>query len=119
MHDIIKLPRWAQDRIAKLERERDTAIRALDEYCDAQTPSSIYYDEWLSTGEKQGSSGKRIYVQSDHVVIDAHGVNLSVRIESASRALSLQWGRNTYGGDVCMQPRSYQNVWLIAKEIMK
>ena len=40
---LLKLPAWAQEHIKELERERDIAIRALNDYVDNQTESAIFY----------------------------------------------------------------------------
>jgi hypothetical protein len=67
MSDVSKLPKWAQDRIRDLERERDTAVTALREAEDAQTPSRIWYDDYHCLGERQGPSSVRHYVQTRRV----------------------------------------------------
>lgn len=36
---IAKLPKWAQEHIADLQRQRDAAIEALENIVDTQTPS--------------------------------------------------------------------------------
>lgn len=53
---IAKLPRWAQEHIEKIGRERDQAINALNRFLDGQTPSGFYVDDCVCTGEEQGPS---------------------------------------------------------------
>ena len=39
---IEKLSKWAQEHIRTLKYERDTAVRALNNYVDGQTESPFY-----------------------------------------------------------------------------
>lgn len=61
--DTAKLPKWAQEHIRKIEREREVAVRALNQYVDDQTPAAFYVDEPESTGEQVGPSFKKRYFQ--------------------------------------------------------
>jgi hypothetical protein len=65
--NIESLPKWAQERIRDLERERDTAVGALRDAEDAQTPSRIWYDDYHCLGEQRGPSNVRHYVQTRKV----------------------------------------------------
>jgi hypothetical protein len=67
--DLTKLPLWAQDYFADIRRQRDVAVSALNEFQDAQTPTRIWVDEHVCTGEEQGPSIKKHYVQSRHLTI--------------------------------------------------
>ena len=78
---IAKLPQWAQEHIKYLNMERDTAIRALNEHIDHQTPSPLYWDQYLSTGEGNsggltGPTNKRFYVQNHRMTVEHAGVLL-------------------------------------------
>ena len=42
--DTTKLPKWAQERIHRLEQQRDTAVRALNAYCDQHEIEHRYAD---------------------------------------------------------------------------
>ena len=114
---LSKLPKWAQERIRNLEREREVAVRALRDWSDSQTYSPISIPEYASTGENQGPTRYVRYVEGHRVDIDWLGVRLSVLLRD--EVIDLQWSANHAIGDVCMQPRSYQNVWLISKEQMR
>lgn len=114
---IVKLPKWAQDHIKKLERERETAIRSLNEYVDAQTESPIFYDDLVLTGEEQGPSSKRVYIQSHGIEVIHNGVHLSLllrdnielRCENVKRVTSF----------VAFVPTSLNAMSLVSKENMR
>jgi len=116
-----KLPKWAQSHIRTIERERDTAIRALNQYIDNQTPSPFYSDEYVSTGEAQrGPSGKRRYFQAYKMEVDHGGVLLNIMLREAlsqsaqKPCIELQWGGSGRGmDDVIFQPYSFQAARLI------
>ena len=116
---LAKLPVWAQDYINNLQRERVVAIRALNDYCDSQKPSEIYCEEYESTGENQGPSLKRAYVQSSKITIEHAGIKLNVYANEAD-CIRLQWGSSERGLlDVAMIPYSCMSVLLVAKENMR
>ena len=45
---IAKLPVWARKHIEDLQRERDSAHRALKEFLDTQTPTQIWTERHIS-----------------------------------------------------------------------
>lgn len=113
--DVSKLPKWAQDHIKDLQRERDIAVRALNEWTDTQTPSPIFVDELVSTGEERGPSTKRRYIEGRRVSFNWQGVWLDVLLRES--AIDLQWRTpDDMCGmeDVALIPRSYMQVWLVA-----
>jgi hypothetical protein len=73
-----KLPKWVREYIEKIERERDTAVRTLNEAVDQQTPSIVSYTEFACTGEKQGPSPKTVYVQTHQIDFEYNSMKLSV-----------------------------------------
>lgn len=112
-----KLPKWAQDHIKTLERERDVAVRSLNEYVDGQTESAIYYDDLISTGEERGPSNKRVYIQTHSIEVEHNGVHLSLllrdnielRCEDLNRAMNF----------VAFVPTSFNGMSLVSKENMR
>lgn len=80
MNDTTKLPRWAQDHIKDLQRERDTAVRCLNEFQDAQTASSFYVSRLECTGESQGPTEKRHYIQTDRIHFVWGGNNFEISL---------------------------------------
>lgn len=116
---LAKLPAWAREYIADIERDRKVAVRELNEYCDSQTPSGIYLEEYVSTGEQSGPSLKRSYVQSHKLTFEHAGIKLNVYINQNDR-ISLQWESCEHRyGDISMMPYSYQYVHLVTKENMR
>src|SRR4051812_4329362 len=75
---ITKLPVWAQDYIKHLESERETAVKKLFEFNDAQTPSNVFIQDHVCVGEgtngperdptkKGGPTFFRHYIQTKRV----------------------------------------------------
>lgn len=116
--DISKLPKWAQQLIKELSRERDTAINQLNDYIDDQTESEIFIDEYVSTGENQGPTSKRQYIQGHNVTFVHAGVELDVSV-FYDGYIDLKWGpaERRYG-DVAMVPYSHNNIHLASKNSM-
>lgn len=113
-----RLPVWAIKYIETIKRERDTAISALNDFVDGQTPSSIYYDKWTSTGENRGPSLKRVYIQSRSVEIVYAGVQLSVGTDEKNITLNWEDERDCTK-QVAFIPTSYHAASLIGKEHMR
>lgn len=63
-HEMLqRLPKWAQEHIATLARERNDAIKTLQDFLDNQTPSDFWTEEWRSTKNVKN------YIQSRQVTI--------------------------------------------------
>lgn len=117
---IAKLPKWAQEHITSLTRERDSAVAVKNKMVDDQTPSPIYVNDWTSQ-----PSVKR-YVQCKHnsLVIEHAGVKAEILLareddsqrlfgidicySSNIRALSFQ--------PVAVMPRGMGNIQLVHKD---
>lgn len=121
MGDISKLPKWAQTEMQNLQRERDTAVKALREYVDGQTESEIYIDNLECIGEKKGPSLIRRYINGEHQVTFAHaGINLTVSI-FRDNSIELRYGRSQRpmgGWDVALIPKTTGNIELRTKKNM-
>lgn len=119
-----RLPKFAQEYIIALEREREMALRALNQYVDDQSPSPIYIDEYECTGEDKGPTKKRRYVQTRNLMIEYAGVELSIFLASKDDhqreyGIQLCWTTPNHAiGRVAMIPTGFQNVSLVAKENM-
>lgn len=116
---IENLPKWAQSYIDDIERERDVAIRKLDDYLATAKPSSIYVEDLVCTGEEGRSpSFKRHYIQSNGVTFEHRGVLLRVLLRD--EGIDCGYGlTNRESGSVCLTPRSYQQFYLMTKEDMR
>ena len=116
---IAKLPKWAQDHIQELQRQRDIAVRALNEYCDSQTPSEMYVEENECTGEQEGPSVKVRYIQGQRMNFLAHGVLLSV-YTGRENYIELSWSAPGWRQeDIAFIPSSNHQARLVSKENMR
>jgi len=118
-NDVTKLPKWAQEYIRKVERERDTAVRALNEYVDNQTPAPFYIDELESIGEQRGPSQLRRYIQAHGMRVHHAGVYLDITLRDGE--IDLQWNGNSSFSlsEIAFIPSSHQSARLVAKENMR
>lgn len=114
---IEKLPKWAQEHIRTLTREREVAVRRLDEMTNAQSESPFFSDQYDCTESPPVS--RRVYYQSGIRMSVVHeGVLLDIVLRG--KTIELTWGDPKHmGGSVCCQPHSYQQVHLLAKENMR
>lgn len=127
MSDITKLPKWAQERIKELERERDLSIRALNEFKDEQTVSPIYYEDAVCTGEQAGPSFKRRYIQTNKLTVEYEGVSLDILLSSPQDnardlGIHLNWSQTQPArstGLIAMVPRGYQSICLISPKNLR
>jgi hypothetical protein len=122
--ELAKLPKWAQDKVKDLSRERDVAVRYLNEWVDDQTPSPISIMEMVCVGEQQGPSIKKRYIQATDVEFVWKGIELTVALREGGpqhdNAIQLSWGSEKRGmAHVCMMPLAYNRVQLITKENMR
>jgi hypothetical protein len=121
---IEKLPKWAQEHMRDLQRQRDTAVAALRKWTDSQTESPISIMEYECTGETQGPSRYDRYVHAHGLTIKWHGIRLDVRLNDDGPqhecGIGLQWSDvHQRSLQIAMVPKSYQSVDLIAKENMR
>lgn len=112
---IQKLPKWAQEHLRDLSRQREEAVRTLNKLIDEAHPC---------LGENPGPSFKTRYVQTDHIKVAHAGVELHVLIrdngDNGSGRICLQWNdpKRTCG-DIQMKPVSFQSIELQSKENMQ
>ena len=124
MYDVGRLPKWAQERIESMERERDTAVNALNAYTEHQTESPFYFDDFLCIGEDgagRGPTFKRVYINgTNEMTVLFKGVELTIILSPNDKGMSISWNNADYmSGHVAMVPKSFQQVELIAKENMR
>ncbi len=116
MTDITKLPKWAQDHIRNLERERDTAIRGLNEYIDNQTKSPFYFSDYLCTGENAGPTSKVVYIQTNQMTVEHAGVQLDLLLRDGY--IDMNWS-GEHRVEVAFIPQMHQSARLVSKENMR
>ena len=115
---IKKLPKWAQEHIKELTMRRESAVRQLNEYCDDQTESPFRTEDFVCTGEGQGPSLKKRYIQAHHMVVSHSDVHLDIYLRDDT--IQLQWSAENRGlKDVAMIPESFQCVRLVSHENMR
>lgn len=114
-----KLPKWAQGHINKVERERDMAIRTLNEFRDESTPSPFSYEKNPCTGERSGPVHRQVFIQTHSIEVNHRGIFL--RVCAVDDRFELSWcgGDRHSLNEVAMIPESYQRVRLVAKENMR
>lgn len=108
---IAKLPKWAQEHLRDLTRERDNAEKKLAAYIDDQTESRIYFTD---------RDGNKVYLNEEAserltIVSQCGRVHLRVTNYHDDR-IELSWtgGRDEYGmGDIAFIPTSYQQARLV------
>jgi|SRR3972149_7480982 len=115
--DTNKLPKWAQEQIKKLQRQRDTAVKLLEEYLNEQTPSAFSYDDFSHLGEDQGKFTTK-YVQTHKMEVEHAGVHLTIILRE--KHIDLQWGGvPEHHGEMAFIPASHQAAYLVSKENMR
>lgn len=114
---IAKLPQWARAHIANLSREREMAVRRLDEMTDNQTKSPFRKQELDCTETPPVS--RTVYFQArSSMEVEHAGVEL--RITLRENHIDLQWSRAGHmSGSICSQPSSHQAIALFTKENMR
>ena len=113
---IAKLPKWAQEHIADLQRRTAEAERAFREYTDSQTPSRIFYDDYVCIGGGSPEHSKK-YIQSDRPTIMAHGVRLDVLVRDEEKGIEIQWDdEKRHYHEIAFLPQSFQKAKLVTKE---
>lgn len=108
-----RLPKYAQQYIRSLERANEDLRKKIQRDDDSQTPSKVWYEEFVNTGKFETV---RRYVQSERVVFVHAGVHLTVSC-FRDNEIELQWGIPTkHGspmlGDISFVPTSYQSAKL-------
>ena len=112
---IAKLPKWAQEHITDLERRQKAAETHFREHIDSQTPSDIFYDEYVGVGEHSDNFTR--YVQTNRITIKHDGVRLDILLRPEDKGIELQWDdENRRCREIAMVPTSFQKVKLIRKE---
>ncbi len=124
MSDTTKLPKWAQEHIKDLHRQRDQAISALNKLTDAQTPASFYVDDHVGTGEEAGPTMKRRYFQGSRISIAHAGVLVDVILSRENDSqrpfgVCLQFSsEERHLGYVALIPTGFNQVALVSKNHM-
>lgn len=118
-----KLPKWAQDYIQNITREREMSVRSLNEFCDNDTPSPFMVEDYVCTGERAGPSSKVHYVQTNAIRVRYEGIDLRVTAHSYNnqKGIGLQWGPDDLrlASAVAFVPESFMAARLVTAEHLK
>lgn len=87
---IAKLPKWAQEYIVSIERERDGALAMIQKFNDAQTPSPFFLDEWYC----QPRITRYIQSPTNRISCNHAGVHLELYLAPAED------GQRNYGIEI-------------------
>jgi hypothetical protein len=123
---IAKLPAWAREHINSLSRQREQAVKTLNEFCDTQTPTQFYIEDNPYTGENHGQAHKRHYIKAYSINVQWRNVWLRIAANdfgNLGEGIHLQWG----GGDdkqysteeVAFIPDSHQSARIVHKDDMR
>lgn len=113
---IAKLPKWAQEYIVRLERDRDDARRTEKAYRDEQTPSPFFQ-------EYQGNGLNELrYIQAHTICVQWRGVRLRVDAHgygNRGEGIHLQWeDENRSMAECAFIPQSFQSARIVSKKDM-
>ena len=92
--NIEKLPKWAQEHIDTLERQRDAAVGQLRKFTDEQTPARIWIEDSACTGEERGPTTRKRYVDGHFLEIEHAGVHVSITL--AEGEIRFSYGAKQY-----------------------
>ena len=73
--DISKLPKWARDHIAALERKTAAAEKICRVALDHQTPSKVWREDW-----RDGEFNKVYFQSGDYIYVESAGVKLRIHL---------------------------------------
>jgi hypothetical protein len=116
MSDISKLPKWAQQHIEDLQRQRDIAVKRLNEMTDDQTPSPFYADQYDST--KTPPESRRVYFQAHRMTVGHLGLELDIILRDDGIDCAYYSGDRRVG-DICLTPTSFQSFTLKPRDQMR
>jgi len=114
-----RLPKYAQEYIRDLERERETALKVMRKLEDDQTPTKVWESDFESLGERKGPTEVIRYFDCDRLEIESAGVRLSIGGLWDDKEITLSWrpaGEGHPLGDVLFIPTSYQQAKFVALE---
>lgn len=115
---IDKLPKWVQEHIKTLERERAVSIQALDDYLSTNTWSPFSIEDTICTGEHQGPTTKTRYIKTEEMRVEHAGIELYIHCDD--KCIVLQWeDSEQLGCEVAVVPQSYQRIHLISRNNMR
>lgn len=122
---LAKLPAWARKHLEDVERERDVAIKTLEDFKDQQTQSAFSYDDHIWKPGVVGPVTIRRFVQTHTIEVEHGGVWLRVLCRNDSprteEGIEIQWGEagSYQAGHVAFVPTSFQQASLIHPTLLR
>lgn len=117
--NIEKLPKWAQEYIERLQRQRDEAVDELKNYLDDQTPCPFYHTDSLLDGAykiRYLNGVRRLEVEYAGVYLQIALIDDDGRFDG----IQLSWGDGKFtGGEVAFIPESFQMAKLVNPKHMR
>lgn len=112
---IAKLPKWAQEYITQLERQRDAAVKVMRDSANGTTRSPFYFEDHACV-KPGGPEVVRHYIQAPWLKFDYGGLHVDflLREHGEDKVLDIQYGTSSrmVGNKVVFEPRSYQQFYL-------
>lgn len=115
---IAKLPKWAQEHIRDIERERDIAVSVKNKMVDEQTPSPIYVNDWTTNPITK----RYVQCQCKNLVIEHAGVRAEILLAEPDDGQRLHGIEISYStlkhviGNVALVPRGNGIIQLVHKD---
>jgi hypothetical protein len=114
---IAKLPKWAQEYIDDINREREVILKTLNKHVEEQEESPFYVDYTVCSGEKPGPTDKRMYINTNKLTVSFEGVTLDITLRES---IDLQWySEDRHIEPVAMMPTSFNAISLVNKRYMR
>lgn len=108
------IPKKVEERIKDLERQRDIAVRALNDVVDGQTPSGIYVQRADCTGEKPGPTFRKVYIQTHTLEINHAGVKLHILLREDK--VDISFDNSIIGEVVSIYPQAANSIAFAASK---
>lgn len=120
----LKIPKKKKEEliyyIKSLQKEREVALKALNEYLNNQEKSHIFTKEFLCLGEEQGPSLKINYIQSKSKNIYFSFDDIILNVSVKDDGIYLQWyGEDYYTQELSLVPLSFQQAKITNKKYMR
>ena len=117
---LAKLPKWAQEHIADLERRVVLAERTLQEYNDSQTPSEFFYEDFNRMGGNDSTKSIRRYIQTYRMTVERDGVQVDVLLRQDDPGIEISFSSsNRLVSQVAMVAASFNKIIILPKDKLR
>ena len=111
---IVKLPKWAQEHIRDLERQRMAAVEALEDFTAKNDTGPVCCRLMVSDGASRGPSSRQVRFDARWVEIDHAGVHVDLTLAEGEVRVAYTLSARA-AGCVYLQPTSFQQFKLKSK----